>query len=72
MKNGEIVERILKYHPTAENYQGCDGYKSGDPQEECRGIVTALVPSVEVIRKTVELGANLLIVHEPTSHMTPD
>lgn len=72
MRNGEVIERILKYHPSVERYQGCDGYKAGDPQEECRGIVTALVPTIEVIKKTADMGASLLIVHEPTSHMTPD
>lgn len=72
MRNGEIIERILSYHPTVKDYQGCDGYKAGDPMEECRGVVTALVPTIEVIRKTAELGATLLIIHEPTSHMTPD
>lgn len=66
MKNREIVEKILSYHPHIPNYHGCDSWKAGDPEAECTGIVTALVPTVNVIRKARALGANLLIVHEPT------
>jgi putative NIF3 family GTP cyclohydrolase 1 type 2 len=66
MKIQEVVDRILAYHPQiADRSDGCDGFKSGNPQDECTGIVTSVAPSVEVIRKTAELGANLLIVHEP-------
>lgn len=72
MKNREIIERILQYHPAMPDYQGCDGYKSGDPDAECTGVVCALVPTVEVIRKAAVLGANLLVVHEPIYYMTPD
>lgn len=72
MKIQEVIDRILTYHPALpEEQPTCDGFKSGDPQAECTGIVTSVQASVEVIRKTAELGANLLIVHEPTfySHM---
>lgn len=73
MKICEVVERILAYHPQfPEDYDGCDGYKYGDPGVECTGIAAALVPTVEVIRKTAELGCNLLYVHEPTFYSTPD
>ena len=72
MKNREIIEKILAYHPHLPGYQGCDDWKSGDPEAECTGIVTALVPTVNVIRKTAELGANLLIVHEPAFYTSAD
>lgn len=72
MKNYQVIEKILKYHPNIPDYQGCDEYKSGDPQEECKGIAVALVPTVEVIRKMVEKGCNLLITHEPIFYQTPD
>ena len=72
MRNGEIIRRILEYHPAVEDYKGCDGYKAGNPLNECQGIVTALVPTIDVIRKTADLRANLLVVHEPTGHVTPD
>lgn len=72
MKNREIVEKILSYHPHIPNYHGCDSWKAGDPEAECTGIVTALVPTVNVIRKASALGANLLIVHEPTFYTSQD
>lgn len=73
MKNREVVERILAYHPQfLEDYAGCDGYKYGNPEAECMKIAAALVPSVEVIQKAAQLGCNLLIVHEPTFYVSPD
>lgn len=73
MKIREITDKILEYHPKFdETYDGCDGYKSGNPEAECTGIVCALVPTIEVIQKTAELGCNFLYVHEPTYYSTPD
>lgn len=73
MKIREITDRILEYHPKFdENYDGCDGFKSGNPEDECTGIVSALVPTIDVIKKTAELGCNLLYVHEPSYYSTPD
>jgi putative NIF3 family GTP cyclohydrolase 1 type 2 len=72
MKIQEIIDRILAYHPQLPlGQETCDGFKSGNPQAECTGIVTSVQASVDVIRRTAELGANLLIVHEPTfyTHM---
>lgn len=72
MKNRQVVEAILRYHPTLPDYHGCDGYKAGDPDAECTGVACALVPTVEVIRKAAAMGCNLVITHEPSYYMTPD
>lgn len=72
MKNREVIEKILAYHPNIPGYAGCDEWKSGDPEAECTGIVTALVPTVKVIEQTIALGANLLIVHEPLFYTSAD
>lgn len=72
MTKREIVDKILAYHPFIPNYNGCDSWKCGNPDEECTGIVTALVPTVNVIKKAIELGANLIIVHEPTFYTSAD
>lgn len=72
MKNREVIERILNYHPDLGDYHGCDDYKSGNPDDECTGVVTAMAATVHVIRKTVELGANLIVVHEPTFYTSAD
>ena len=72
MKNREVIEKILAYHPYIPNYHGCDDWKCGDPEAECTGIVTALVPTIHVIQETARLGANLLIAHEPTFYTSQD
>ncbi len=72
MKHKDIIAKICAYHPPVDESITCDGYKAGDPEDECTGVVTALAPTMDVIRKTIELGANLLIVHEPIFYMTPD
>ncbi len=72
MKIFEVIDRILAYHPYIANYDGCDTFKSGDPEAECTGIVTAISPTIEVIRETARRGANLLIVHEPTNYTSAD
>lgn len=72
MKNHEVIDKILAYHPNLENYEGCDDYKAGNPQEECRGVAVALVPTVEVIEKAAKLGCNLIVTHEPIFYQTPD
>ncbi len=69
----DFLERVNKYHPDlGKDYKGCDGIKTGDANQICTGIVSSLVPTMEVVQKTIELGANLLYVHEPTSYLTPD
>jgi putative NIF3 family GTP cyclohydrolase 1 type 2 len=72
MKHRDVIEQILNYHPTIPNYSGCDDYKFGDPDATCTGVVTAMTPTIDVIRKTAALGCNLLLVHEPTFYTTPD
>ncbi len=73
MTNREVVERILAYHPQfPKDYAGCDDWKCGDPEAECTGIVTAMSPTINVINKAIALGANLLIVHEPTFYTSQD
>lgn len=72
VKHKEIINRIMDYHPAIPPEGGCDGYKIGNPEEECTGIVSALVPTMEVIAMTIQLGCNLIITHEPLFYQTPD
>ncbi|MCL2057870.1 MAG: Nif3-like dinuclear metal center hexameric protein [Oscillospiraceae bacterium] len=67
MKIQDVVDKILAYHPEIPDDKpgACDGFKCGNPGDDCTGIATSVAPSVDVIRRTAELGANLLIVHEP-------
>ena len=72
MQIREVIDRILAYHPDLEGYQGCDEFKCGDPEQECTGIVTAISPTIGVIRQAIRLKANLLVVHEPTFYTSMD
>lgn len=72
MKISEVVRRIEAYHPYLPDYNGCDGYKAGSPDQECTGIACALVPTIDVIRRAAELGCNFLYIHEPSYYQTPD
>ena len=73
MKIREVIDRILAYHPDfGPDYNGCDEYKCGDPEAECTGVVTAMAATVNVVRRAIGLGANLIVVHEPTNHTSMD
>lgn len=72
MKNQEVIDRILDYHPKLMNYRGCDGYKVGSGEDECKGVAVALVPTADVLERAVEQNCNLIITHEPIFYQTPD
>lgn len=70
----QVIDAILAYHPALKGEKPtCDGFKCGNPEDECTGIVTTCAASMAVIRKAIELKANLILVHEPTfyTHMDP-
>ncbi len=70
MKIIEIIDKIKensKHEYLGKPIQSSttrDKILFGDPSIECTGIVTTCFASVEVIRKTIELGYNFIIVHE--------
>lgn len=72
MKIQDVIDRILAYHPALKTDVTCDGFKTGNPEDECTGIVTTCCASVEVIRKAIELNANLIICHEPAFYLHYD
>ena len=61
----EVIDKLIAFHPPVDEAHTCDTVKCGDPNRECSGIVVTCFASVDVIRKTIALGANLIIVHEP-------
>ena len=62
----ELVEELDVYPNT------CDTVKFGDPMQEIRGIVVTMWATPNVIRRAAELGANLIITHEPTFYTDED
>ena len=52
--------------------QTVDTVKSGDPTQPVKGIVTTMFATVDVIKKAIAAGANLIIAHEPTYYNHAD
>ena len=51
---------------------GCDGVKIGDPNKEVTKIAVTMWATPRVIQRAAELGANLIITHEPTFYTDAD
>jgi putative NIF3 family GTP cyclohydrolase 1 type 2 len=62
----EIIANILAYHPELGNRRTCDVIIGSNPDVECTGILISISPTVEIVRKAIEIGANFIFVHEPT------
>lgn len=69
MKIYEIIETIKKNclgYGVIDESKTRDKVLYGNTDKECTGIVTTIYPSVEVIKKAHEHGANFIISHEST------
>ena len=44
----------------------CDHLMAGDPNKDVGKIVTTFMATVDVIRKAIQLGADMIVTHEPT------
>jgi putative NIF3 family GTP cyclohydrolase 1 type 2 len=60
-----VIEGILSAIPGAPRRDTVDVVKAGDPAQRCTGVVTTFLATLDVLRKAVDLGANLVITHEP-------
>lgn len=63
---GEIMDRFTIEVPGAPIANTVDTLKSGNRDIQVTGIVTTMFATLEVIQKTIALGANFIIAHEPT------
>lgn len=68
----QVIDLILKSIPGAPFKQTVDTIKAGNPNQPVTGIVTTMFATIDVIKKTVALGANFIIAHEPTFYNHPD
>ncbi|MEE4193867.1 MAG: Nif3-like dinuclear metal center hexameric protein [Anaerolineae bacterium] len=66
MKIQAIIDAILAYHPDIGSRRTCDVIIGADPNVECSGILVSIAPTVDILRKAIELNANFILVHEPT------
>lgn len=72
MRISEIIERLKARHAPIDESRTCDTVKTGDIEQECTGVVTTVAATVDVIRKAAELGANLILCHEPLFYSDGD
>lgn len=72
MQIQEVLDKIKSCHPPIDESRTCDTVKFGDPEQSCTGIVTTVCTTIEVIQKAAELGANLIICHEPLFYAHDD
>jgi putative NIF3 family GTP cyclohydrolase 1 type 2 len=62
----DAIETIVAATAVAPLADTVDTVKTGDPTRPLTGIVTTFLATAEVIARAAELGANLIITHEPT------
>lgn len=71
-KVGEIMDLFISQVPNAPFQTTVDTLKAGTRDQVVTGIVTTMFPTLTVIRKAIELKANLIIPHEPTFYSGSD
>ena len=62
----EVTEIILAVNGGRKIEKTCDLLIEGNWERQVRGVVTTFMATVDVIRRTIAMGANLIITHEPT------
>lgn len=68
----QAIDTITTSVPGAPFPETVDTVKLGDASQEIKKIVITFMGTVEVIEKAIQLGANFIIVHEPTFYNHPD
>ncbi|HTI08936.1 MAG TPA: Nif3-like dinuclear metal center hexameric protein [Puia sp.] len=68
----QVIDRMLADIPGAPFGQTVDTVKSGNINQPVKGIVTTMFATDTVIEKTIQLGANFIIAHEPTFYNHSD
>jgi len=68
----QVINALLADIPGAPFPNTVDTIKTGDPNTPVKGIVTTMFATNEIIGKTISLGANFIIAHEPTFYNHAD
>ena len=62
----EIIEVILAVNGGRKFEKTCDQLIEGDWNRQVAGVATTFMATVDVIRRSIAAGCNLIITHEPT------
>ncbi|HZE83610.1 MAG TPA: Nif3-like dinuclear metal center hexameric protein [Puia sp.] len=68
----QVIDLLLADIPGAPFPQTVDTIKAGNASWPVKGIVTTMFATDAIIQKTIELGANFIIAHEPTFYNHTD
>lgn len=69
---GEIMDLFISEVPGAPFATTVDTLKAGNRDMVVTSIITSMFATIEVIQKTIALGANFIIAHEPTFYNHSD
>lgn len=69
---GDIIDKFISQIPGAPFPKTVDTLKSGKKETMVTGVVTTMFATISVIKKTIALGANFIIAHEPTFYNHAD
>ena len=62
----QIIERIKAKVGIEWSSNTVDTFKAGDPATQVTGVTTTMFPTLDVLKKSVAAGNNLIVCHEPT------
>jgi len=62
----DVIDRIKQKSGIEWKADGVDTFKAGDPMTPVRGIASSAMATLDVLKKAVSAGANLIITAEPT------
>ena len=68
----QVIDALLADIPGAPFPNTVDTIKTGDPSQPVKAIVTTMFATDAIIEKTIGLGANFIIAHEPTFYSHTD
>ena len=68
----QVVDRIRQSLGVAWQADTVDAFKAGDPSTVVSGIVTTSLATLDVMRRTVKAGANMIISSGPTFYSRAD
>jgi len=67
-----VVDRIRQKSGGEWKPDTVDTFKAGDPATVVKGVVTTAMATIEVLRQSVQSGANFIITGEPTYYSKAD
>ncbi len=66
IKAKDIDKFSRRLAPEVWKTKTCDGYKTGNPETEVKGIVVTWMATMNVIERAIKENCNFIITHEPT------